>query len=197
MGRFLGKDDQDSQTVSIGRSSLRYDELNTVLVEIESIVNARPITYVEDGEENLTYSLTPSHLINGRRISTLNAQHHDIVSTYQTLTKKHKLQRRLLCQFTNIWRKQYLLQLRENHTLKSRRQGKHCNIVVDDMVILKDEPTKRAFWKLARVKDLITGRDQQVRAAVIKLPDSSRFLRRSVTQLIPLELQTSDTPPST
>ena len=165
-----------------------------MLVEIESIVNARPITYVEDGEENLTYSLTPSHLINGRRISTLNAQHHDIVSTHQTLTKKHKLQRRLLSQFTNIWRKQYLLQLRENHTLKLRRQGKHCNIAVDDM---KDESTKRAFWKLARVKDLITGRDQQVRAAVIKLPDSSRCLRRSVTQLIPLELQTSDTPPST
>ena len=62
---------------------------------------------------------------------------------------------------------------------------------------MKDESTKRAFWKLARVKDLITGRDQQVRAAVIKLPDSSRCLRRSVTQLILLELQTSDTPPST
>jgi len=179
---------------SIGRSLLQYDELNTVLIEIEAIVNTRPLTYVEDGENSLTYSLTPSHLINGRRISTSNSQHQEIISTHQTLTKRHKFQRRLLKQFTTIWRKQYLLQLRESHALKLKKQGKHRPIEVDDMVILKDESTKRAFWKLARVKELITGRDKQVRAAVIELPDSSRCLRRSVTQLIPLELTRSDTP---
>ena len=59
-----------------------YDELNTVLIEIETIVNARPLTYAEDGENSLTYSLTPSHLINSRRISTSNSQHYEIVSNH-------------------------------------------------------------------------------------------------------------------
>ena len=38
-----------------------------------------------------------------------------------------------------IWRKQYLLQLRENHALKSKRQNRHPVIVVDNIVILKDQ----------------------------------------------------------
>ena len=32
---------------AIGRTTLTYDELNTILIEVESIVNARPITYVQ------------------------------------------------------------------------------------------------------------------------------------------------------
>ena len=170
--------------------ALTYDELNTVLIEVEAIVNTRPLTYVEDGEEVLNYSLTPSHLINGRRIcTTSNSQHHEIVSTHNALMKRYKLQRRLLSQFTMIWRKQYLLELRESHVLKGKRQNRHPNIAVGDIVILKDDSTKRAFWKLAKIQELIVGRDQRVRAAVIKAPDSSRCLRCSITQLIPIELK--------
>ena len=50
---------------AIGRGILNWDELNTVLIEVEAIVNVRPLTYVEEGEYGLNYSLTPSHLING------------------------------------------------------------------------------------------------------------------------------------
>ena len=35
------------------------------------------------------------------------------------------------------------------------------------VVILKDEHTPRYFWKLARVTELIPGRDSSVRAAKI------------------------------
>ena len=49
-------------------------------------MNSRPLTYVEDGEDGLNYSLTPSHLINGRKIYTSpnNSQHHKIVSILPT-----------------------------------------------------------------------------------------------------------------
>lgn len=33
---------------SIGRSNLSFEELRTLLVEVESVVNARPLTYVHD-----------------------------------------------------------------------------------------------------------------------------------------------------
>ena len=160
---------------AIGPSSLTHDEL---LIEVEAIVNTRPLTYVEDGEEGLNYSLTPFHLINGRRIcTTSNSQHHEIVSTHNALTKRYKLQRRLLSQFTMTWRKHYLFELRKSHALKGKRQNRHPNIAVGDMVILKDDSTKRTFWKLAKVQELIVGRDQKVSAVIIKVPDSSRCLR--------------------
>ena len=50
---------------SIGRTLVNYDELNTVLIEVKSIVNSRPLTYVSDDSEGVNYTLTPSHLIYG------------------------------------------------------------------------------------------------------------------------------------
>ena len=42
------------------RTSLDYDELNTLIVEIEGIINSRPITYVYDDEEAIArQKLTP------------------------------------------------------------------------------------------------------------------------------------------
>ena len=47
---------------SIDRANLEYDELNTILIEIESITDARPITYVYNDEDSTSYTLTPSHV---------------------------------------------------------------------------------------------------------------------------------------
>ena len=46
-----------------GRSTLTYYELQTILVEIEALINARPLTYVYDDQECNYEPLTPSHLI--------------------------------------------------------------------------------------------------------------------------------------
>ena len=60
----------------LGRSTLNYDEMNTLLVEVVRVINSRPITYVYDDKEAVSYALTPSHLINGRSISTIpNCRH--------------------------------------------------------------------------------------------------------------------------
>ena len=51
---------------TIGGARLTYEELLTVIVEAEMILNARPLSYVTsvDAEE----SLTPSHLLHGKKI---------------------------------------------------------------------------------------------------------------------------------
>ena len=41
----------------IGRAALNYEELVTLLVEIEGIINSRPITYVYDDTEGVSYPL--------------------------------------------------------------------------------------------------------------------------------------------
>ena len=54
---------------TLRNTKLNYDELHTVLVEVEGTLNSRPLTYVssDDPEE----PLTPSHLMYGRRILLL------------------------------------------------------------------------------------------------------------------------------
>ena len=63
--------------------------------------------------------------------------------------------------------------------------------MVGDVVILKDDTTKRMFWKLVII-ELLTGKDGQVRAAIVKVAnhkgEQSR-LRCSLKHLIPLEVR--------
>ena len=48
---------------TLGRSKLLFDELTTILVEVEAVLNSRPLTYLysDDVEE----PVTPSHLVIG------------------------------------------------------------------------------------------------------------------------------------
>ena len=50
----------------LGRASLSYDELLTLVIEVEAVLNSRPLSYVST--EDLDEPLTPSHLLVGYRI---------------------------------------------------------------------------------------------------------------------------------
>ena len=50
---------------TIGRTDLKLEELSTVLVEVESVINCRPLTYIYDDQEGISFALRPSHLIYG------------------------------------------------------------------------------------------------------------------------------------
>jgi hypothetical protein len=51
---------------SNGRSCLKYDELEGSLIEIESVINARPLDYVGEGIED-PLPITPNQFLNNRR----------------------------------------------------------------------------------------------------------------------------------
>ena len=48
----------------LGSAKLNFEELLTVLVQIENMMDARPLTYLS--EENCDEHITPSHLMHGR-----------------------------------------------------------------------------------------------------------------------------------
>ena len=181
---------------TVGRTSLDYDELNTVLVETESIINSRPLTYIYGDDQSVSHPLTPSHLINGRKISLLpNDEHFEIISTHNTLTRRQQHHKRLLEQFAEQWRHEYLLSLRERPTTKSAN-GNAATVHVGDIVILKNDSSSRAFWKLAKVEELLPGNDGKIRAAMVKVPPingKSQLLKRVVQHLIPIEVQAEST----
>ena len=181
---------------TVGRTSLDYDELNTVLVETESIINSRPLTYIYGNDQSVSHPLTPSHLINGRQITLLpNDEHFEIISTHKTLTRRQQHHKRLLEQFAKQWRHEYLLSLRERPTAKSAN-GNPATVRVCDIVILKNDSTSRAIWKLAKVKELLPGNDVKIRAAIVKVPrinGKSQLLKRVVQDLIPIKIQAEST----
>jgi len=68
-------------------------------------------------------------------------------------------------------------------------------VAVGDVVILKDEWTKKMWWKLAIIEEVMEGRDGQIRAAVVKTVNCDgrpSRIRRSIKHLIPIEVQSRD-----
>ena len=49
----------------LGNAKLNYEELFTVMTEVEAVLNSRPLTYVYS--EDIETPLTPSHLVMGKR----------------------------------------------------------------------------------------------------------------------------------
>lgn len=176
---------------SIGRAMLSFEELRTILVEIESTLNNRPITYVYDDEEGVSYPLTPSSLIYGRRTTNLpNDSQFEIVSTNESLTRRARQHKKILNEFAEQWRREYLLSIRES--TKSSHGEVRDVIAVGDVVILKNDSTPRLFWKLAKVEEVLRSSDGIVRSAKIRVLNSDKrkpiILRRPIQHLIPLEV---------
>ena len=181
----------------LGRSTLSFDQLNTLLVEVEGVVNSKPLTYVEDDTSGISYVLTPSHLIYGRKISSApNDSHFEVISTNDTLTKRARQQKHLLTQFVRQWRKEYLTSLRENHQYEHKsRESTGSRIALGDVVVIKDDQTKRAFWKPGIVEEVYRGAGDHVRAAKVRVGHSERrsqVIRRSIKHLYPIEVSSSE-----
>ena len=57
----------------LGKASLSFEELTTMLAEVEAVLNSRPLSYVhEDASE--PQPLTPSHFLVGKRLTSLPFQ---------------------------------------------------------------------------------------------------------------------------
>jgi len=73
---------------TIGRSTLTIDEMSTILVEVEAILNNRPLMYMYDDLEDVSYALTPAHLLYGHRLVTRSSdQQFEVTSTAKSLTR--------------------------------------------------------------------------------------------------------------
>ena len=142
---------------SIGRAKLNLEELTTITIEVEMVINSRPLTYVS--QSDLDEPITPSHLLIGRRIMSLPEcllyeDDDDYTVTPRLLSKRMKHMEEIMNHFWRRWKTEYLMMLHEAH-----RFGPHGikgeYISVGDVVIIHNEDKKGGFWKLGRVEEVI------------------------------------------
>ena len=183
---------------TLRNARLNYDELHTILVEVEGTLNSRPLTYVssDDPEE----PLTPSHLMYGRRILSLpdvGASSQDSINqavSSEDLPRRRRYLGLLLQHFWKRWSREYVTELRNLHRQRSRPESR-MSISVGDVVTVFEDNLPRSQWRLGRVEQLIPGADNCVRAAVIKVITKSgrpMTVKRPVQKLFPLEIVTHD-----
>ncbi|XP_068684812.1 uncharacterized protein [Montipora foliosa] len=174
---------------------LNYDELSTTLVEVEAVLNSRPLTYVYDEFEE---PLTPSHLVIGRRILSMPSKNYsiDVPHTQQALSRRAKFLQSILNHFWNRWQAEYLTQLREQHRC-SKRVSSLRKVQVGDVVCIHEKTIPRQLRRLGRVQRLLPGPDGEVRSAVVKVKSGnlpSSEWRRPLQGLYPLKVKLNAEP---
>ena len=158
----------------IGRAKLNYDELLTAVTEAEMIINSRPLTYISS--DDVEAPLTPSHFLMGRRTLSVpdsllyqcEDDDDDVTITHEQLNKRMRHLNVVLNQFWKRWQREYLLELREAHQYSSGNSDACSAVSIGDIVLVHDDKP-RGFWRLARIENVITGRDGQIRRAILRV----------------------------
>ena len=104
---------KDSLYKTIGRSVLNWNELSEVLLDVETCVNNRPLSYVDDDVE--LPLLTPNMMIFGQGVN-LPEGDADLHSD-KDLRKRARFLQSCKDKIWTRWRNEYLRALRERHDL--------------------------------------------------------------------------------
>ena len=159
---------------------LTFEEMQTVLVEVEQILNNRPLTYAYPND--LECCLTPNHLLYGRNLPYTATNK----SPINVIFDEHSAEKvtRVINHFWNRWRNEYVVNLRESQKLFVQNHLQPSP-AVGDIVIIHEEKLPRSMWRLGKIEEL-----KGHRGAVV-LTQRSR-LTRPVNLLYPIEYIRND-----
>ncbi|XP_071483358.1 uncharacterized protein [Diadema antillarum] len=152
--------------LALTKQQMLSDEgLSTLLCEVESIINNRPITRVSDDVSDVE-ALTPNHLLLLNRKPQLPPTVTDKSDVYAR--KRWRQVQYLADIFWRRWTREYLPQLQEREKWLSSRR----NVQVGDLVLVVDGNVPRNLWMLGRVLQTMPDSQGFVRSAAIKTKNS-------------------------
>ena len=168
---------------SIGKGYLSFQELETVLFDIESFMNNRPLTY--QGEELEKPALTPNMFLRGNDSVCLEEDLDKLIED-SDITRRLAHIERCKNKLRYRWLDEYLHALHERHKIKIGESEDLPSIGA--IVLLKEDIKDKAQWRIARVIKEIKGRDNQLRGYELKL-GNGYTIQRPIQLVCPLELQ--------
>ena len=146
----------------VGETKLTFEEMTTILCQVEACLNSRPLTTSLDAnDDDGVAPLTPGHFLIGRPLEALP----DRISTEPI----HGFKRWQLCQaltqhFWKRWSTKYLNGLQRFNKWRLPRR----NLQIDDIVLVKDNRTSPCQWPLGRITKTHPGPDHLVRVVTVK-----------------------------
>ncbi|GBP97924.1 hypothetical protein EVAR_79014_1 [Eumeta japonica] len=153
----------------------REETLHTLLLEVEHIVNSRPLTPVEPDLNR--EALTPNHFLIGRScgISPIG-----IFKATDADSHTWKTAQRLADEFWHRWSMEYL----PNLLLRKTSTAGHLEPKVGDPVLIADKTMPRGLWPRGRIVKTIPGRDNKVR--IVEIQTKLGILKRPTSRLVVL-----------
>lgn len=158
--------------------NLDEEGLHTVLCEVESILNSRPLTK-ESTDSNDLEALTPNHLLLLKSKPSLPPGLFHKEDSYAR--RRWKQVQYISDLFWKRWTKEYLPQLQERQKWTKIKR----NFVPGDIVIIVDDTAPRNSWIVGRITETVP--DQRGLVRQVKIKTRTSTLCRPVTKICLLQ----------
>ncbi|XP_055844795.1 uncharacterized protein LOC129911111 [Episyrphus balteatus] len=163
----------------VGNGTLTFEELTTLLTQIEACLNSRPLCPLTENPDDF-HALTPAHFLIGAEMYSVPEP--DLTIGKTSYTDRWKAIQFSLQTFWHHWQSEYLARLQQRPKwLKSQPQLK-----IGDLVLIKDERLPPTKWNLGRILETFPGKDDITR--VVNLKTQQGEFKRPVTKLCPLPI---------
>lgn len=164
----------------IGESTLTYEELSTFLIQVECILNSRPL-YPLSSDATDFAALTPAHFLIGAPINVIPER--NILDVNINSLTRWQLVQQMTQRFWNQWSSEYIHTLHQRHKWQTPTQ----NLSIGDLVLISDDNRSPASWPLGRIVETHPGSDGKVRVVTIRT--ANQTMKRSIVKLCRLPTQ--------
>lgn len=163
--------------VTLGAQTVTEEVLRTVLLEIEGILNSKPLGYTSSDISDVD-PITPNCFLIGRRDASLPQV---VYQDSGVLGRRRWRHSQLLAD--HFWRhfiKYYLPSLQVRPKWKTDKE----NLQIGDVVMIVDPQLPRALWPVGKISEVHPGADDRVRSATVQV--ERRTYTRPVARLVKL-----------
>ncbi|UYV75388.1 hypothetical protein LAZ67_13000092 [Cordylochernes scorpioides] len=162
----------------VGKTKLTFEELTTVLTQIEACLNSRPLCPLTDDPEDLN-ALTAGHFLIGMPLTAVPSL---VRESGSSLKGRWQLVEQIKTDFWKRWSCEYFSRLQN----RPKWLKPVDNIKIGTLVLLKEDNLPPLKWRMGRINQVYPGEDGLVRVVSVKTADGD--LRRAVAKVCPLPL---------
>ncbi|XP_044582991.1 uncharacterized protein LOC123264009 [Cotesia glomerata] len=163
----------------IGDRLLTFEEMSTLLTQIEAILNSRPLCALTEDPEDLEV-LTPGHFLIGEALNVMPEPSLELLNPGRL--SRWQLIRQNLDSFWARWSASCLHRYQAIFKWNQRSP----NLKEGDMVLVVDERYPPAKWPLGRITKTHPGNDGLIRTVTIRTQTS--ILDRLIAKVCPLPI---------
>ncbi|MEL6606114.1 MAG: reverse transcriptase domain-containing protein [Cyanobacteria bacterium J06614_10] len=170
------------------KRTVGWNDLVTILLEVEQIVNNRPLTYMESELPDLR-PLTPNHLLKGGAVRIMppvvTSDRLDplYLLDHRSLNEQYNRLSEAVAHFSKTWATDYIASLREKHYGNAKAQQSNSVTKGDVVLIVSDLP--RSEWPLGRITNVFPDSDGVIRTVEVHFQGHHHV--RTIDKLVPLE----------
>ncbi|XP_069140927.1 uncharacterized protein [Argopecten irradians] len=172
----------DSLLKDVPHRNLTHEVLTTLMAEVCSIINARPLTGIPS-DPDTPMPLTPSTLLTMKTSHVANSFCIEEFTPKDLYKSQWRCVQQLANSFWKRWKNEYLSSLQS----RQKWQDDSRNVIEGDIVLVRDKSLCRNDWPMAVVSKAIPSADGRIRKVEVRVDNGKLYLRpvSEVVVLVP------------